>query len=93
MSQLDKLCKEAISSHTIWEEILICGISDSIVTGNPFFPLFDYRNIKKECPSWFTCYENDYDQTILLNHPDFTQVLQVNTTGYNQYYQWIWTDC
>jgi len=67
MSILEKWCRSSISSNSVFQEIIACGVSDSIVTGNPIFPIFDYRNIKKECPYWFTCYENNFDQQVLMN--------------------------
>lgn len=51
----DALCKPAVSQKSVLETAIICGITESVATGNPVYPMFDLRNIKEECKGWFTC--------------------------------------
>jgi hypothetical protein len=50
------LCKKAIENDKPWMKLAWCSIYESMATGNPFYPLFDIRNIKQECNGWFDCY-------------------------------------
>lgn len=42
----DALCKAAIKSKSVLSAALACGITESVATGNPVYPVFDFRNIK-----------------------------------------------
>lgn len=88
-----KWCEDAIQEHKGWWKYVSCGIADSFATGNPIYPLMDYRNIKKECSNWFTCWANDELTQTVMNQNDLIEKLQVNLTSGSLWGNWIWTDC
>ena len=45
MDQLSLPCKYAAEGQDYLYEVAVCGVFDSFVTGNPFYALFDIRNI------------------------------------------------
>mmetsp|Transcript_13233 Transcript_13233/g.20655 ORF Transcript_13233/g.20655 Transcript_13233/m.20655 type:complete len:315 (-) Transcript_13233:686-1630(-) len=75
MDFVGKWCREAHLNHRIWEQAIACSLTDSFVTGNPLYPTFDIRNIKEECPFWFTCQKNDFVTQTLMNSPDLLEAL------------------
>lgn len=52
-------CASSIDNNKPWYSLVFCSIYDSYATGNPFYPLFNIRNIKEECEGWFNCQKND----------------------------------
>jgi hypothetical protein len=70
MDQLSGQCKTAVESKDYFWQSSVCGVFDSFVTGNPFYPLFDIRNIQNKCMMWFTCEEYSEDVKLLYNQVD-----------------------
>lgn len=85
-------CQKFINDDKPWLAMIACSIYDSYATGNPFYPLFNIRNIKEECTGWFDCYTNDPLTQMGLNQPDIVELLGANLTFTGQQ-NWIWTDC
>ena len=48
-------CEQAIKSKNLWAEAFACRFAESFIYGNPLYPLFDVRNVQKECKGWLTC--------------------------------------
>ena len=85
-------CSEAIDSNTPWVALALCSIYDSYSTGNPFYPLFNIRNIAEECTGWFDCQTNDPLTQMAMNQETFVELFGANLTM-NEQQNWIWTDC
>jgi carboxypeptidase C (cathepsin A) len=85
-------CSDAIDKNQPWMSLIFCSIYDSYATGNPFYPLFNTRNIKEECGGWFNCHKNDPLTQMAMNQEDFVEKFGANTT-YTDMQNWIWTDC
>jgi len=60
-------CNYTIENDMPWLKVASCSIFDAYATGNPFYPLFDIRNINQECYGWFTCYQNDALTKMAMN--------------------------
>jgi hypothetical protein len=75
-----EFCQSAIEVGSIWQELMYCAIEESFATGNPFYPLFNIRNIEQECTSWFDCYKNNDLTNMALNQPDIADLFGVNFT-------------
>jgi hypothetical protein len=60
-------CQNAIKEDKPWMALAWCSVYDSYATGNPFYPLFNIRNIGQECKGWFDCYLNDPLVQMALN--------------------------
>lgn len=85
-------CANAIDNNQPWYSLVLCSIYDSYATGNPFYPLFDIRNIKEECGGWFDCHKNDPLLQMAMNQETFVEIFGANLT-LNDQQKWIWTDC
>lgn len=86
------LCKHAIENDKPWMKLAWCSIYESMATGNPFYPLFDIRNIKQECNGWFDCYQNGELAQMAMNEADIVELIGANMT-YNDLQTWLWSDC
>jgi hypothetical protein len=93
MDQISGPCKDAVLSKDYFWESLVCGVSDSFVTGNPFYALFDIRNIQKQCKMWFTCEEYSEDVKLLYNQVDLKLKLGVQAKTDSAYGDWNWLQC
>lgn len=93
MDQLSSSCKSAVESMNYLQESAVCGIFDSFVTGNPFYALFDIRNIQKKCKMWFTCEEYSEDIKLLYNQLDVKLKLGVVEKADSVYGDWNWLQC
>jgi len=91
----DNVCKPAIGQKSVLETAMICGITESIATGNPIYPLFDLRNIKKECKGWFTCQKGDSGNGFRMNHGEIVKLFRANRNriSVQNRGRWRWSDC
>jgi hypothetical protein len=90
MGQVIPYCKSAADSGNFLYESLMCGISDSFVTGNPFYALFDIRNIVNDCKMWFTCEEYNDEVKQLYNQLDVKLKMGVQALTDSAYGDWNW---
>lgn len=64
-------CKQAHeNTNLFWWKTFVCSFVDTVVCGNPIYPIISFRNIHQNCSNWFNCLEeNDFDDMI-MNLPD-----------------------
>lgn len=79
----DWLCKPTIGQKSWLETAIVCGATESFATGNPIYPLFDIRNINKECNGMFTCQKNDGFGRFAMNQKEVKKLFQANTNRSN----------
>lgn len=89
----DYLCKPAISQKSVFETGFICGVTESVATGNPVYPMFDLRNIKKECKGWFHCQKNTGFHKFAMNQAEVLKLFRANRNRTSVRGHWRWTEC
>jgi len=94
MKYPNEWCLTAIENNLWLSELFFCSVEESFATGNPFYPIFNLRNIHEPCSSWFDCYESNPLTQMALNQADIVEKFGVNLTmeGSMLYYSWQWTD-
>ena len=95
MSYPNEWCLSAIEEELWFSKLLTCSVEESFATGNPFYPIFNIRNIHKPCKSWFDCYENNPLTSMALNQADIVKKFGANMTMVGSLFfdQWQWSDC
>lgn len=72
----------------------MCGVTESVATGNPVYPIFDYRNIKKECKGWFTCQKNGGFNRFAMNNAEVVKLFKANRERKGSVRgKWKWSEC
>jgi len=72
----------------------MCGITESIATGNPVYPVFDFRNMKEECKGWFTCQKNKGFTRFAMNQAEVVKLFKADKKRKGSVRgDWKWTDC
>lgn len=90
----DWFCRAAVGQKSVLETAIICGITESIATGNPAYPLFDIRNTKKECKGWWTCQKYGGMNRWAMNNAEVKKLFRANTNRTNSVRgNWRWTEC
>lgn len=91
----EDVCRPAIEKRD--EDVStygLCWIAESIATGNPVYPMFDLRNIRRECKGWFTCQKNEGFYEWAMNQAEVLKLFKVNTDRNGSVrWTWKWTDC
>lgn len=87
------LCANAAKQNSLFWTQAICGVTESIATGNPVYPLFDIRNIKKDCRGWFTCQRSEGFGRFAMNQPEVIKLFQANRDRTGSVRRWRWTEC
>lgn len=95
MKYPNEWCLSAIEQELWFSKLITCSVEESFATGNPFYPIFNIRNIHESCKSWFDCYENNPLTNMALNQPDIVEKFGANMTmvGSLLYDSWQWSDC
>lgn len=69
-------------------------MTETIATGNPFYPMFDLRNIKKECKGWFVCQKNKGFHRFAMNQAEVVKLFRANRKrSSGMWSRWRWTEC
>ena len=87
-----QLCRDYADESRPLLTKFLCSFADSFVIGNPIWPIFDIRNIKKNCSTWFTCEEDEDATELNLNEQWLYKKLNVNMTS-DWIFGWQWSDC
>lgn len=87
------LCKSAVGQKSVLETAIICGITESVATGNPIYPMFDLRNIKRECKGWFTCQKSNGFTRMAMNQAEVLKLFRANRNRTSVRGHWRWTEC
>lgn len=95
MKYPNEFCLSAIEQELHYSKVLTCAVEESFATGNPFYPIFNIRNIHEKCQSWFDCYINNPLTSMALNQADIVGKFGANLTmtGSILYDSWTWNDC
>lgn len=95
MNYPNEFCLSALKQELKFSSMIYCSIEESFATGNPFYPIFNLRNIHEDCKSWFDCYENNPLTSMALNQADIIEKFGANLTmvGSLWYDSWTWNDC
>ena len=63
------------NSKKFWWKTAVCSLVDTVVCGNPLYPIVNFRNIKENCTNWFNCIPEDDFNDMVMNNKDLIELL------------------